>query len=114
LPAKLLADESFGHLRPVARVALSLVIAELRGIESSAPIRSSDWGAKIVPNQLCQQAPLSTFDGTLISDMSFGTLTAQVLTVSNLPMRSADNPTFSGTLHARHVTAPVLKSTAVK
>ena len=27
---------------------------------------------------LCQQAPLLTFDGTLISDMSFGTLTAQV------------------------------------
>ena len=41
---------------------------------------------------VCQKAPISTFDGTLIDDMSFGTLTAQVLSVSNLPVPSADSP----------------------
>ena len=46
-------------------------------------------------NPLCHQAPISTFDGTLIDDMSFGTLRAQVLSTSNLPMRRADNPRFS-------------------
>jgi hypothetical protein len=53
-------------------------------------------GTEIDPKPLCHQAPISTFDGTLIDDMSFGTLTAQVVSVSNLPMRSADNPTILG------------------
>jgi hypothetical protein len=46
-----------------------------------------------LPKPLRHQAPLLTFDGTLIDDMGFGTLRAQVLYVSNLPVRSADKPT---------------------
>src|SRR6476646_193190 len=53
--------------------------------------------AAIGPKRLCHQAPLLTFDGTLISDMGFGTLTAQVLSASNLRVRSADNPKTFGT-----------------
>jgi hypothetical protein len=51
-------------------------------------------GTEIGSKPLFQQAPASTFDGTLISDMSFGTLMAQVVPVSNLPMWSADNPRY--------------------
>ena len=52
-------------------------------------------GTEIDPKPLSHQAPVLTFDGTLIDDMSFETQKAQVVSVSNLPVRSAGNPTFS-------------------
>jgi hypothetical protein len=66
----------------------------MRGLESGTQSCSLLCIVGIGPNPLRHQAPLLTFDGTLIDDMSFGTLTAQVLSVSNLPVRSADNPTM--------------------
>jgi hypothetical protein len=66
----------------------------MRGLESGTQSCSLLCIVGIGPNPLRHQAPLLTFDGTLIDDMSFGTLTAQVLSVSNLPVRSADNPSI--------------------
>jgi hypothetical protein len=38
----------------------------------------------------------TTFVGTLISGMSFGTVTAQLVSVFNLPMQSFEKETFLG------------------
>src|SRR4051794_39741847 len=73
-----------------------------RGTLSTQPIlspcrkcTSTDLAAGTGPKQLCHQAPVSIFDGTLISDMSFGTLKAQIMFPTNLPVRSAEKGTVS-------------------
>jgi hypothetical protein len=53
-------------------------------------------GTEIDPKLLCHQPPVSTFDGTLIDDMGFGTLTTQVVSGSNFPAPSSDNATVLG------------------
>ena len=59
-----------------------------------APHPQREWEHTRGNLAVCQKAPISTFDGTLIDDMSFGTLTAQVLIASNLPVQSAVKPTY--------------------
>jgi hypothetical protein len=55
--------------------------------QSMPQVRLNSYlGTEIDLKPLCHQAPVSTFDGTLIDDKSFGTLAAQVVSVSNLPI----------------------------
>jgi hypothetical protein len=66
-----------------------------------------DPGTEIGPKPVCREAPLSTFDGTLISGMSFGTLILQAAGREPITAASADKGTIIGLPFSMRVSYPM-------
>jgi hypothetical protein len=70
-------------------------IRQVTGCVASKQATVSRAVPPTVKDHWCQEAPFLTFNGTLISDMSFETLAIQTCRSPEIGSRGAVNPTFS-------------------